>query len=48
MNLKCLLVDDEPPALKILKTYLENMDNLELVGTCANAFEAMQDRKSVV
>ena len=42
MNLKCLLVDDEPPALKILKTYLENMDNLELVGTCANAFEAMQ------
>ena len=42
MNLKCLLVDDEPPALKVLKTYLENMDNLELVGTCANAFEAMQ------
>ncbi len=42
MKLKCLLVDDEPPALKILSTYLENMDNLELVGTCANALEAMQ------
>ena len=42
MNLKCLLVDDEPPALKVLTTYLENMDNLELVGTCTNAFEAMQ------
>jgi DNA-binding LytR/AlgR family response regulator len=42
MNLKCLLVDDEPPALKVLATYLENMDNLELVGTCSNAFEAMQ------
>jgi DNA-binding LytR/AlgR family response regulator len=42
MNLKCLLVDDEPPALKVLTTYLGNMDNLELVGTCANAFEAMQ------
>jgi two-component system, LytTR family, response regulator len=42
MNLKCLLVDDEPPALKVLTTYVENMDNLELVGTCANAFEAIQ------
>ena len=42
MNLKCLLVDDEPPALKVLTTYVENMDNLELVGTCTNAFEAMQ------
>ena len=45
MKLKCLLVDDEPPALKILCTYLENMDNLELVGTCANALEAMQTLK---
>ena len=45
MKLKCLLVDDEPPALKILSTYLENMDNLELVGTCANALEAMQTLK---
>lgn len=42
MKLKCLLVDDEPPALKVLSTYLENMDNLELVATCANALEAMQ------
>lgn len=42
MKLKCLLVDDEPPALKILSSYLENMDNLELVGTCADAVEAMQ------
>lgn len=42
MKLKCLLVDDEPPALKILSSYLENTDNLELVGTCANALEARQ------
>lgn len=42
MRLKCLLVDDEPPALKILSTYLDQMDNLELVGTCADALEAMQ------
>lgn len=42
MKLKCLLVDDEPPALKVLTAYLECMDNLELAGTCFNAFEAMQ------
>jgi DNA-binding LytR/AlgR family response regulator len=42
MKLKCLLVDDEPPALKILTTYLDNTDDLELIGTCANALEAMQ------
>lgn len=42
MSLKCLLVDDEPPALKVLTTYIGNMDSLELVGTCSNAFEAMQ------
>ncbi|MEO6813808.1 MAG: LytTR family DNA-binding domain-containing protein [Ginsengibacter sp.] len=42
MKLKCLLVDDEPPALKILKSYVENIDNLELVALCKNAFEAMK------
>jgi DNA-binding LytR/AlgR family response regulator len=42
MKLKCLLVDDEPPALEVLKTYLEAMDHLELAGACFNALEAMQ------
>ncbi|MEO9021896.1 MAG: LytTR family DNA-binding domain-containing protein [Ginsengibacter sp.] len=41
MKLKCLLVDDEPPALKILKSYVEEIDNLEFAGSCKNAFEAM-------
>ncbi|HEY4112309.1 LytTR family DNA-binding domain-containing protein [Puia sp.] len=42
MKLRCLIVDDEPPALKILQTYLENTGNLELIGACNNALEAMQ------
>jgi DNA-binding LytR/AlgR family response regulator len=42
MKLRCLLVDDEPPAIKVLLSYVENMQNLELVGTCFNALEAMQ------
>lgn len=42
MNIKCLLVDDEPPALKILEHYIESIPNLELAGKCSNAFEAMK------
>ena len=42
MKFRCLIVDDEPPALTILQTYLENVDQLELVGSCSNALEAMQ------
>ena len=42
MKLRCLLVDDEPPALQILASYVGSLDNLELTGKCFNAFEAMQ------
>jgi DNA-binding LytR/AlgR family response regulator len=42
MKWRCLLIDDEPPALTILASYIESMDNLELAGQCYNAFEAMQ------
>lgn len=45
MKLRCLIVDDEPPAIKVLLSYAENMDNLEVVGTCFNALEAMQALK---
>jgi DNA-binding LytR/AlgR family response regulator len=38
----CLIVDDEPFALKVLQTYIEQIPVLELVGKCSNAFEAMQ------
>jgi DNA-binding LytR/AlgR family response regulator len=45
MKLRCLIVDDEPPAIKVLLSYVENMDNLEVVGACFNALEAMQALK---
>ena len=40
MKLQCLLVDDEPPALEVLESYVREMAHLELVGTCGNALEA--------
>jgi len=42
MKLKCLLVDDEPPALSILEKYIAMVGQLEIVGKCSNAFQAME------
>lgn len=36
----CLIVDDEPIARDILKTYCGHLDNLEVVGLCGNALQA--------
>jgi DNA-binding LytR/AlgR family response regulator len=37
----CLAVDDEPPALEVLKKYIASMEHLELAGVCADAIEAL-------
>ena len=37
----CLAVDDEPPALDVLKKYIMSVQNLELAGTCGDAVEAL-------
>lgn len=41
MKLRCLLIDDEPPALKVLSTYISSITGLEVVGQCRNAIEAL-------
>ena len=37
----CLAVDDEPPALEVLKKFIISMHTLELAGTCSDAIEAI-------
>lgn len=39
--IRCLLVDDEPPARDVLRRYIETVPTLQLCGECANAIEAM-------
>ena len=41
MKLRCLLIDDEPPALKVLSSYISSINGLEIVGQCKNAIEAL-------
>lgn len=39
---RCLLVDDEPPALEILRTYINSMPLLEITGECSHAIAAFE------
>ncbi|SFE18256.1 LytR/AlgR family response regulator transcription factor [Spirosoma endophyticum] len=40
MPIRCLLVDDEPPALDIIESYVAMVDGLDVVGKCHNAIQA--------
>jgi DNA-binding LytR/AlgR family response regulator len=40
-KIHCLIVDDEPPALEVLKKYIASVQNLMLIGSCADAVEAL-------
>ena len=42
MTLKCIIVDDESLARKLLEENIRQLPFLELVGACKNPFEAMQ------
>jgi YesN/AraC family two-component response regulator len=41
MKLKCVIIDDEPIARKVLQEYIEEIDFLELVGQAENPLKAM-------
>jgi DNA-binding LytR/AlgR family response regulator len=41
-NIRCLLVDDEPPALEILRTYINSLPGLKIVGECHHAVAAFE------
>jgi two-component system LytT family response regulator len=41
-HIRCLIVDDEPPAREVLCRYIEQLPMLELAGECANAVDAIR------
>jgi DNA-binding LytR/AlgR family response regulator len=41
MKLKCIIIDDEPIARKILQEFIEEIDYLELTGQAENPLKAM-------
>lgn len=41
MQLKCLIVDDEPLAHQVISNFAESLQSLEIIGNCYNAFQAI-------
>ena len=41
MKLKCIIIDDEPVARKVLQEFIEDIDYLALVGQAENPLKAM-------
>lgn len=39
MKFKCLIIDDEPLAINVIKNYLSHFKNFEIASTCKNAVE---------
>jgi len=39
---RALIVDDEPPARSLIQEYLEEIDRIEVIGTCGNGREAIE------
>lgn len=42
MKVKCLLVDDEPLAIKLLENHIAKIASFEVVATCNNAMKALE------
>jgi len=41
MKTKCLIIDDEPLAIKVISNYLDQIDDFELIHTFDNAIDAL-------
>jgi DNA-binding LytR/AlgR family response regulator len=41
MNIRCLIIDDEPLAQRVIERYAENLPFLEIVRKCNSAIEAI-------
>jgi len=39
MKTKCIIVDDEPLAIKVIKNHLQSFEEIEVVAECNNAIE---------
>jgi DNA-binding LytR/AlgR family response regulator len=39
---RCLIIDDEPLAIKLIRTHLSKLDSFEIVGECKNPLKAVE------
>ena len=41
-KIKCVIVDDEKLARDVVRTYLKEYDNIEILAECKNGFEGIK------
>lgn len=41
MKIKCIIIDDEPLAIKVLQNHLNEFQNMELIGTFSSPLDAL-------
>lgn len=46
MKIKCLIVDDEPLAINVIKNYLEQIEDFEVINTFSNAIDCLNFLKT--
>ncbi|OFY44441.1 MAG: hypothetical protein A2X18_01440 [Bacteroidetes bacterium GWF2_40_14] len=46
MRYRCLIIDDEPIAIKVISNYLEQLPHFEVAGGFTNAFDSLNDLHS--
>lgn len=40
--MKCIIVDDEPLAIEVIESYVDRLDDFEIVAKCSNALKAFE------
>jgi len=40
-TIRCLIIDDEPPAREIIRRYIDDIPHLQLMAECSNAVQAL-------
>jgi DNA-binding LytR/AlgR family response regulator len=43
MKTKCLIIDDEPLARDLMRSYISKLENFEIVAECGDCMKAMQE-----
>ncbi|MFI1772053.1 LytR/AlgR family response regulator transcription factor [Thalassobellus citreus] len=46
MKIKCLIIDDEPLAINVIKNYLNQIEDFEIVNTFSNAIDGLNFLKN--
>ena len=39
--MRCLIIDDEPLAIKVIESYIDQIEGMEVVATCSNPLEVI-------